>query len=405
MINQREESVKIKNMKQPKIYLAIDNCFASKRWVHPDHWMPLIKELGVDYVEASADNECDPLYTTQGYIDKWIDAIKRNEKQLEMKVVNLYSGHGTYATTGLAHQDDSVKDHIQHQWLGNMIKNAGKLNAGLGFFCHAFDQDVLNNPSKYQQSKDDLVKRLGELAEFSSQNGVGSVGVEQMYTPHQVPWTIDGAKEIISAIVKTTGMPFYITLDAGHQSGQHKFQKPGEEELLQAVRLYKKSGNFNSTWLGPESCYKIIQESATSNEQENITIQKLIAQIEKYPFLFAKQIDADTYQWIRELACYSPIVHLQQTDGKTSAHWPFTEEFNQRGIITGRKVLNAISDSYKSMDQSLGFPGVEKIYLTIEVFSSTSDIPANIIERMKKTVDYWRKFVPKDGLTLDELLK
>ena len=33
-------------MEYPKIYLALDNCFALKRWVEPETWLPLIKDLG-----------------------------------------------------------------------------------------------------------------------------------------------------------------------------------------------------------------------------------------------------------------------------------------------------------------------------------------------------------------------
>ena len=49
-------------MKDPKLYLCIDNCFAYKRWVKPMDWMLLVKEMGAQYVEQSADTECDPLY-------------------------------------------------------------------------------------------------------------------------------------------------------------------------------------------------------------------------------------------------------------------------------------------------------------------------------------------------------
>ena len=31
----------------PKIYLAIDNCFASKRWTTPNQWAKVISDLGV----------------------------------------------------------------------------------------------------------------------------------------------------------------------------------------------------------------------------------------------------------------------------------------------------------------------------------------------------------------------
>jgi hypothetical protein len=59
--------------KLPKIYLAIDNCFASKRWTNPGDWMSIIADTGVNYVEASADNEIDPIYSTEIYRRKWLD--------------------------------------------------------------------------------------------------------------------------------------------------------------------------------------------------------------------------------------------------------------------------------------------------------------------------------------------
>jgi len=65
----------------PEIYLSIDNCFAKKRWTDPADWMRVIKELGIDYIEASADNECDPLYTTPDYIKDWVTQIEKNQER------------------------------------------------------------------------------------------------------------------------------------------------------------------------------------------------------------------------------------------------------------------------------------------------------------------------------------
>ena len=56
----------------PKIYLGIDNCFASKRWVRPADWARVIRDLGLKYVEASADTECDPLYMGPEFTRDWI---------------------------------------------------------------------------------------------------------------------------------------------------------------------------------------------------------------------------------------------------------------------------------------------------------------------------------------------
>ena len=64
-------------MEYPKVYLAIDNAFASKRWTTPKDWIRIARDSGVCYIEASADNECDPLYTNPLYIKDWIKDVKR----------------------------------------------------------------------------------------------------------------------------------------------------------------------------------------------------------------------------------------------------------------------------------------------------------------------------------------
>src|SRR5689334_14776051 len=97
----------------PRLHLALDNCFASKRWTEPAEWMTIAAEADVYCIEASADNECDPLYSTPDSLRDWINNIHATSHKTGVKVVNLYSGHGTYATLGLAHPDQRVRDHIQ----------------------------------------------------------------------------------------------------------------------------------------------------------------------------------------------------------------------------------------------------------------------------------------------------
>ena len=133
------------NSKLPKIYLAIDNCFASKRWTRPGDWMKIIADMGVNHVEASADNEIDPLYSTDIYRLKWLDEVANESIRTGVNICNLYSGHGTYSTTGLTHEDGSVRDHIMDDWIRKMIDTASILEAGLGFFCHAFNSTILQD--------------------------------------------------------------------------------------------------------------------------------------------------------------------------------------------------------------------------------------------------------------------
>ena len=76
-------------MEFPRIYLAIDNCFASKRWTDPYEWMSLIKDMGVAFVEVSADNECDPLYMGSEYMNGWIEKVKAASAATGVKVPML----------------------------------------------------------------------------------------------------------------------------------------------------------------------------------------------------------------------------------------------------------------------------------------------------------------------------
>ena len=74
--------------------------------------MSAAKSSGIACVEASADTECDPLYMDSGYLADWVEAVKAASLQQGGRVVNLYSGHGSYATLGLAHTDARVRAAI-----------------------------------------------------------------------------------------------------------------------------------------------------------------------------------------------------------------------------------------------------------------------------------------------------
>jgi hypothetical protein len=132
-------------------------------------------------------------------------------------------------------------------------------------------------------------------------------------------------------------------------------------------------------------------------------IEKLMADMDKHPYLFASYEDGDTYEWLERLGCFSPIIHLQQTDGQSSSHRPFNHRYNSSGTIDGKRILEAIALSYQKKHPNK--PELcKKIYLTLEIFSGTAELPYEIIKNLKDSVEYWRKFVPEDGMTLDKLI-
>jgi sugar phosphate isomerase/epimerase len=390
----------------PMISLAIDNCFASRRWIEPKEWAAVIRDFGIYCVEASADNECDPLYSTPDFLNDWIKDVLDVYEQTGVRVVNLYSGHGTYATTGLCHPDVRIRDRILNDWLKVMAGVAGRLGAGLGFACHAFSESILQDPIEYSKAEEDLYVRLAELAEFANKNGTQSIGLEQMYTPHMVPWTIAGSKKLLQEVYRHSAQPFYLTIDTGHMSGQRKFLYPDRNKVREYLHDYRKKGGLEGAWLGPKSSYLRLKElKDCSVEEEEIGLRQIEEEMKAKPYLFASFEDGDPYLWLEQLGCYSPIIHLQQTSGLASAHLPFTKKWNETGIIHPQKVLETLAKSYSQPLQDGMPPRCLNIYLTIEVFSATADLPEDIISRLEETVAYWRQWVPKDGLPLNKMIE
>jgi len=92
--------------------------------------------------------------------------------------------------------------------------------------------------------------------------------------------------------------------------------------------------------------------------------------------------DNDVYAWLRELASESPVIHVQQTDGKGDRHWPFTEEYNKIGKIKPDKVINAIDETK-----------AKEIYLMLEIIHPFEAEEGKILEDLKASVNYWKEYV------------
>jgi len=392
-------------MRYPKMYLVIDNCFAIKRWVRPSEWMRVIKDIGFSCIEASTDNEFDPLFSTRGYMEDWVKEVQALEKMHRLKVVNFYTGYQTYRTVGFAHHDSRIREKLLAEWHKELVQHASRLGAGIGFSFFAFPDELLQDPGKYEEAMKRVIGILSELVQYAWDQGRVSISVEQMYAPHQPPWTIEGSKTYLKELYRLCGKPSYITIDLGHQVGQKKFQRPEVSTISQCMRRFRAGEWVENLWLGPESAYRLFFSGVErSASREDTLLEKIQNEMNRYPYLFTREEDGDTYRWLEELGCYSPIIHMQQTDGVTSHHAPFTELHNRTGIIKGDRVLRAIAKSYEKASEGGMPPKCETIYLSFELFTANTDMNYDTIHRMSESLNYWRQFVPEDGLTLDRLI-
>jgi hypothetical protein len=286
-----------------------------------------------------------------------------------------------------------------------MIKHAEKLKADLGFNIHAIQEAFLQDPLQYQQIKELIYRELAEIVEFAGEHSGVQLCNEQMYAPSQTPWTIEGTKEFLRDVYSLGGHPLYTTVDMGHMVGQRRFSSPCRERILGALEILRKKERLRGLWFGPLTAYEKlrVQASKPSGGDEAFA-EELLAFLASYDYMFAPEEDSDPYRWLQELGAYSPIIHMQQTDGITSSHAPFTPETNARGIIKGKEFLEALAESYHRPAEPGLPPRTDRIVLAFEIFFANIQYSFDGLENLKETLAYWKQFIPRDGMTLEEAL-
>lgn len=367
--------------------------------------MKVIRELGLKYIEASADTECDPMYMGDEFTRDWITDVKKACDEQGMVIKNVYSGHGTYATAGISHYDRRVTERFRDLWMKKQMDTAQALGAGF-FFAHGFEELLLQDNGLYEEKLDELYDILAELAVYAVKIGMDYVGIEQMYSPHQPPWTLNGTKRLLSEVYRRSGgAPFYITADLGHMNGQQFFEKPNEIYIREKIDRAAKGSPDRRVWMGTEYACKLYRKAAAGEMDIDEAVSAILADVEAHPNLFSGPEDWDISAWMTNFGCYSPIVHLQQSDGKSSPHWPFSKEFNQKGVVKAEKVLRALIASYEQPEDPAMPPKCAEVVLTFEPFISTAGSTFDLLEDMHESVSYWRKWIPRDGMPLSEIKK
>ncbi len=375
----------------PRIYLAMDNCFAIKRWVRPRDWMHVIHNIGgITCVQASTDNEIDPLFNTQSFRDSWAEEVRRGERDYGMKLVSFYSGYATYRTVGLASDAKSSRMRIRDGYFKKVVDLAAQMGAQVGNTLGAFTEPVLEDPNAFRRVEARIEKNLVNMAAYAATKNV-QYGYEQMYTPTQGYFSVSGCTDLMRRVYAAGGHPLYITIDTAHQAGQRLFMRPTREQIFRMIQDRDTHGARLGRYLT-----KLVESGCSAIRLER--------EMTRFGHLFAEPGDDDLYVWAEKLGAYSPIIHLQQTDGTYSAHRPFTQKYNEGGIVSPDKLLKALAACYDAPEPVGLPPRVKEIYLAFELFFGVTESAGDILDAVSESVKFWRKHIPRDGLPLNELL-
>ena len=388
----------------PKIYLGIDNCFAIKRWTEPDEWGNVIKNMGLNCVEAVPDLECEPLLTPDDYRKDWIKKVNLMQELLDMNVVMFYSNDSTYDSIGFSHPDERVRKKFVFDWFDKFIDMAAAIGSDIGYYVQATPDSMLYERKNREQSFELAKQCMTEVNIIAARKGIKHVVLEQMYTPHQPPFTISGMKKLMAEIWERSGVPLYFTEDVGHHCP--KYIMPSEDMLDAAAEKYAKE-RYVDIWLGSSRAYDIFTSEAinSNGKLSQKTKDVLYEEFDINSDAFESAEDTDCYEWLKDIGAWSPVIHMQQTDGTFSSHEAFLPENNNKGKIHPVKVLRALAESYKKPAPEYLPEQCEQVYLIQELYLSTKDIGYQGLQKLQKSTDYLRQFIPKDGMNLSDLLR
>lgn len=321
------------------IDIGVNGAFLTRRWEEPENFIKLTKELGYDYHSFCSD-VLDPFFSgDKEYQIETARKIKEYSEKYGVDIWDYYTGMATHRFHGLSHSDERVRRRMK-EWILSAMDIVREMGAKyLGGHWDAISVEVLQDPNKTSERMNYVYNTFRELAKIAKDKGLLGISNEQMYIPSEKPWTLKEAEEFLIEVNKDNdGVPVYLTIDVGHQAGMH----------------YGLTGD-----------------------------------------------DLSYEEWLRRFACFSPIIHLQQTKPDSSSHWPFTEEYNSIGHVKIEKVISAIKSSfenYKDNPVSKYLNPIDKLVLIVEVIPPSTKTEEKVLEELKKTSDYLRNYIPKGGI-------
>jgi sugar phosphate isomerase/epimerase len=88
----------------------------------------------------------------------------------------------------------------------------------------------------------------------------------------------------------------------------------------------------------------------------------------------------EPHEWLQRLLPWTPMVHLQQTDGRGDRHWPFSGEHEAAGIIYPRRIVEIARSS-----------PLPRVDLVLEVVHPPEAAPERIVDDLARSVEVWAK--------------
>jgi hypothetical protein len=309
--------------------LIANNGFTTEDYPEPRVWASVIQAMCLRRLEYFADH-MEPVLLRR-VIEGESEFFQATRLALTAAGLTVWSGataRVSYLLNMLSHPyADCRREAVR--WCCAFIdltrKLGGRFISG-HYDCIPKDEVARDLPAAI----DRLVAGLLEVADYAADAGLAGIFLEQMHRAQLQPYTIAGAHDLLDRLNARAALPFHIHLDTGHAA----FVRDDPRHAA---------------------------------------------------------ADRDIYRWLAEPFGRNELllIHAQQCDDRASRHWPFTAEYNRRGIIDARRVIRAVEQS-----------GVRECIVALEVlFPRGTDIEV-IRPAMVESADYWRAAFAAEGYAL-----
>ncbi len=169
-----------------------------------------------------------------------------------------------------------------------------------------------------------------------------------------------------------------------------------KKRIIQGVEGWRELSEFGAE-IGMK--YLIWEPMSISREvgetiEETEKIQNLCKLNFPIPLLLCLDVDhgdvtspnpdnTNPHAWIRHFKKAIKVIHLKQSLQDKGGHYPFTQEYNSRGKIIPKKILQTIHDS-----------GIEDCYLILEIsHRERNPFEKKVLSDLKESVLYWKNYL------------
>jgi len=303
-----------------------NNGFTTEDYPEPEVWAGVLARAGLEEFEYSADH-LEPVLFRK---------VVRSRSAFFQATERAIADHGLRVWSGATARISYMLNMLNHPY--------ADMRAEAMEWCKAFVDLTLALGGRYisghydAMSKRDLAQHFDAamqrivdgmvaVSEYAAGAGLEAIFLEQMYRPQFQPNTIARGHGLLEAINRRSRVPVLMHLDFGHAAPV--FDDPSH---------------------GPR--------------------------------------DKDPYAWMAERwgDGRMVLIHAQQCDRQASRHWPFTREYNARGIIEARRSLSALASS-----------GVGEAVIALEILFPRGTLIETIEPLIVESAAYWREALESLG--------